>query len=352
MSVLAEVLIGSTQQKEPAATQALKYILDPNRNSELAKAFIGMLGDGNMQFEPGRVEAETGSEGSRPDLKIFDTDGHERVFVENKFWAPLTEAQPVSYLLSLRENLASALVFVVPEKRVATVWQELKERCESAGLEWENVVENVPVQRVRVGGRNMLITSWNHVLSKLMDAVRPENGDARHDIFQLQGLVKRMDSEEFLPLRDEEITNQDTARLLVNLISLTQPIVERLKRDGIADTEGLTATNTADYSGRYFRMYEKFTLLLVIELRLWRDHGVSPLWLGFWIKENRGNMENLEKARGAFPNNVESGEYRNFPIRLMSGVEKDRVIDDAARQIREIVDHCWEPAPQDSPSDI
>lgn len=349
MSVFAEVVLGSTQQKEPAATQALKYILDPNRNSELAKAFIGMLGDENIQFEPGRVEAETDSEGSRPDLKIFDMDGHVRVFVENKFWAPLTEAQPVSYLRSLRENLASALVFVVPEKRVPTIWQELKERCESAGLGWENVVENVPVQRVRVGGRNMLITSWNHVLSKLMDAIRPENGDARCDIFQLQGLVKRMDSEEFLPLRDEDVTDQDTARQLVNIIGLIDSIVEKLTQDRIADTDGLQAASSAYYSGRYFRMYERFPLLLVVELELWRDHGISPLWLGSWFKENRENMESLEEARGAFPNNVESGTYRYFPIRLKSGAERDRVIDDAAKQIKRIVDHCRESATQDSP---
>ncbi len=351
MSVLAHVVLGGPQQGEPAATQALAYILDGN--SELAKAFIGMLGGGHMEFEPGRIEAEVGSEGSRPDLTIHDTDGHVRVFVENKFWASLTEAQPVSYLRSLPEKPKSALVFVVPEKRVATVWQELKERCEQADLEWEDLAKIGPVQSARVDSNRMLITNWDHVLKILQDTAYSMDGDIQHDIRQLLGLVKRVDSSEtFLPLRDENVDDRETARRLVNFIDLIVPIVERLKQDGIADTEGLKTTNSAYHFGRYFRMYDRFPLLLVIDLKkIWRNYGVSPLWLGSWIKEPQRNMENLEKARVAFPITVESDGYRYFPIRLKSGVDRDRVIDDAVRQIREIVDHCREPAPQDSPSD-
>lgn len=349
MSVLAHVVLGGPQQGEPAATQALTYIL--SRNSELAKAFIGMLGGGNMEFEPGRIKAEVGSEGSRPDLTIHDTDGHVRVFVENKFWASLTEAQPLSYLRTLPEKPESALVFVVPEKRVATVWQELKERCKSEGMELEDLVKSGPVQSARVGGNRMLITNWDFVLNKLLDTACSMDDEIQHDIRQLLGLVNRVDSSEaFLPLRDENVDDRETARRLVNFIDLIYPIVERLKQDGIADTQGLHATNSTYYSGRYFRMYDRFPLLLVIELKIWREHGVSPLWLGSWIKEPQRNMENLENARGAFPDDVKSGDYRYFPIRLKSGVDRDRVIDDAIRQIREIVDHCREPAPQDSPS--
>ncbi len=347
MSVLAHVVLGGPQQGEPAATQALAYILD--RNSDLAKEFIGMLGGEKMEFEPGRIEAEVGSEGSRPDLTIHDTDGHVRVFVENKFWASLTEAQPVSYLRSLPEYPESALVFVVPEKRVATVWQELKERCKKEGLEWEDLTKNGQVQRARVDSNCMLITNWDHVLEKLLNAAGSLNDDIQHDIHQLRGLVKRVDSsEEFLPLRDEDIADQDTARRLVNFIGLIDPIVDRLKQDGIADTEGLKPTNSAYHYGRYFRMYDRFPLLLVIDLKLWLNYGVSPLRLGSWIKEVK--MENLEKARGAFPNDVGPSTYRYFPIRLKPGVEKNRVIDHAVEQIRQIVDHCRESAPQDSPS--
>ena len=127
MSVLAHVVLGGTLQNEPAATQALAYIL--RSSPDIARAFVGMLQEANIEFDPGRIEAEQEHEEARPDLRIHDGDGRVRVFVENKFWAGLTDAQPVSYLEDLPEDLPSALMFIVPEQRVPTVWSELKERC-------------------------------------------------------------------------------------------------------------------------------------------------------------------------------------------------------------------------------
>ena len=126
MSVLAHVVVGGSLQSEPAATQALAYIL--NRSPDIARAFIGMLREANIEFEPGHIKAELGHEDSRPDLTIHDADGRVRVFVENKFWAGLTDAQPVSYLRDLPKDPPSALVFVVPEQRATTVWNEPKVR--------------------------------------------------------------------------------------------------------------------------------------------------------------------------------------------------------------------------------
>lgn len=297
-----------------------------------------------MEFEPGRIEAEVGSEGSRPDLTIHDTDGHVRVFVENKFWAPLTEAQPVSYLRSLPEYPESALVFVVPEKRVATVWQELKERCKKEGLECEDLVKNGQVRKVRVGSNRMLITNWNHVLEKLLNAAGSLDEVIQHDIHQLQGLVNRVDSsDEFLPLRDEDVTDQGTARRLINFIGLIDPIVEKLQQDGIATRKRSQRTNIDVYTGRYFYIHDEIQLLLKIDYKMWRDHGITPLWL--WINHD----QTFQRVRGLFPN-MEFEGHRYFPIRLKSGVERERVIENAAEQIRQIVDHCREPAPQDSPS--
>ena len=101
MSVLAHVVVGRLDG-EPAATVALAYIL--NSCPDTARAFIGMLREANVEFEPGRIEAELDIEDGRPDLTIHDIDGRVRVFVENKFWAGLTAAQPVSYLEELRRT--------------------------------------------------------------------------------------------------------------------------------------------------------------------------------------------------------------------------------------------------------
>ena len=122
-----------------------------------------------------------------------------RVFVENKFWAGLTPAQPVSYLENLPEAPPSALLFIVPEQRVASVWNELKARCSEAGLEWADAPGG---STMTLGCNTMLIASWRYILDKLLEAAR---AGGQRDILQLQALTDRMDTEAFLPLRADAI---------------------------------------------------------------------------------------------------------------------------------------------------
>ena len=343
MSVLAHVVLGGPQQSEPAATQALAYVL--KSSPDIARAFVRMLQDANVEFEPGRIEAELAHEDSQPDLTIHDADGHVRILVENKFWAPLTKAQPVSYLGSLPEDPPSALVFVVPEQRISTVWQELKERCILADLQWADAPSSLSVVSARIGSKVMLITSWDYVLRGLLDAARSERHDTikiRNDLFQLQGLTTQMESDAFRPLRDDEITDQEAVRRLISYIGLIDGVVNKLVEDGFADVKGLNRTATFDYIGRYFRMYGKFELWLAINFRVWRDHGITPLWLAPW----GSTVNDFEKIRGLFEN-VEFGGVRYFSIRLKTGADRDRVIDDAVAQMKRIADNLLEKVPND-----
>ena len=206
MSVLAHVVLGGALQNEPAATQALAYIL--KSKPDIAKAFVEMLRDAGIEFEPGRVEAELEHEESQPDLTIHDNEGRARLFVENKFWAGLTDAQPVSYLSHLQEDPPSALMFIVPEQRVPTVWDELRRRCGKEDCEWTKVPSGRTVTWARVGYNTILISSWSHVLERLLDAAGSGGHDhLRHDILQLRGLTGQMDSEAFLPLSADEVTD-------------------------------------------------------------------------------------------------------------------------------------------------
>ena len=210
-----------------------------------------MLHEANVEFEPGHIKAELGHEDSRPDLTIHDRDGRARAFVENKFWAGLTDAQPVSYLRDLPKDLPSALVFVVPEQRVTTVWNELKVRCSQAELEWQDAPSKRTVICARVGGKTILITSWKYVLEGLLDAARSRGHDTiSHDILQLQGLTSRMDLGAFLPLRVDEVTNQGAAHRLINYSDLIEDITQKLKDSGVADTKDLRTAHGYYTAGR------------------------------------------------------------------------------------------------------
>lgn len=344
MSVLAHVVLGA-QQGEPAATRALAYIL--NSNPDIAGSFVGILQDANIEFEPGRIEAELAHEDGQPDLTIHDTDGRVRIFVENKFWAPLTPAQPVSYLRELPEDPPSALVFVVPGQRVITVWSELEERCGEAGLEWADASGESAVMRARIGRKSLSVTSWEYVLGRLLDAARSEKHDTvRDDILQLRGLASRMNLEAFLPLRDDEATDQEAARRLINYVDLTADIIGELKRAEIADTKGLTWGYRLYSTGRFFRIHahEKFESWLGFDLEAWRDEGISPLWLRFAAKT--GVVAGHFKA---FPELLKDVGPRNdglyVPIRLKTGVEREKVVSDAAAQIERIADKVLKTIP-------
>ena len=197
-------------------------------------------------------------------------------------------------------------------------------------------------------GRTMLITSWTQVLERLLDAARSGGHDTiRHDILQLQGLTSRMDSEAFLPIRADEVTNQEAAHRLVKYSALIEDITQKLKDSGLADTKDLRTTHGYYTAGRYLRVHGKFSLWLGIELKVWCDAGITPLW---WRVDNRefsGVAGHLETIRELFDDVMLYGDVGALyiPIRLKTGVERDRVVDEAVAQMHRIADTLLENFP-------
>ena len=187
-SVLAEV-IPEVMQREPAVTQALRYILEAS--SDLARTFVELLEGG--RFEIGRIGSEWFyAKGVKPDLSIHDTGETCRMFVENKFDAPLTPGQPVGYLKALDPHPASVLAFIAPEHRIDDLWKELKGKCDAAKLEVAEDSRTADRRRVRVDNRTMLITSWKLVLDALQEAAAERGLSAtEQEIVQLRSLAGR-----------------------------------------------------------------------------------------------------------------------------------------------------------------
>ena len=350
MSLLAHLIAGQARAEEPAAALALVYLL--NSSPDVARAFVAVLGQSGAGFEPGRIESELEHGESRPDVTIRDSAGRVRAFIENKFWAGLTEAQPVSYLRELPEDPPSALLFIVPEQRVPTVWRELKDRCAQASppLDLGNESPMGNVTRIRVGGRTLLITSWKHILGVLLDAAHTGGHDAvRRDVLQLQGLTSRMDSEAFLPLHAGEVTDQRLARRLINYSDLVEDITSRLVADGVADTKGLRPTHGYTSAGRYLRVHARFGLWLGIDLEAWADSGITPLWWFIGAGDFGGVGDDLRGLARQFDGAWldEHGNLRAILIRLATGVERDRVVDHAVEQGRRIADTLLEAFPEE-----
>ena len=110
---------------ENLATEALSFILRSSPAASCAfTEFIRQIG-----FDcPGSLHVETqrgGQDQSIPDMKCLDDKGLLRVVIENKFWAGLTENQPVTYIRELLAGVAALVLFVVPKTRLELVWNEI-----------------------------------------------------------------------------------------------------------------------------------------------------------------------------------------------------------------------------------
>ncbi len=119
---------------ENIATEALNYVLD--RSTVARRAFVQYAAqDGTDLPETLSFRTqETGDDVAIPDLVGLDREGRQVLLVEAKFWAGLTENQPVSYLKRLPSGIDGLLLFVAPATRFPTLWPELLRRCRDVGL--------------------------------------------------------------------------------------------------------------------------------------------------------------------------------------------------------------------------
>jgi hypothetical protein len=86
-------------------------------------------------------------------------------------------------------------------------------------------------------------TTWSAVLNRL-EAVARASGEisSAADIAPLRSLCDVMDTEAFLPVRVEELTNLEVPRRLVGLADLIRDLSEQAVATGIADSKGLRPT--------------------------------------------------------------------------------------------------------------
>ena len=335
MSLLA-YLVPQKLDKEPAATQALAYIL---RSSKLAAEFVRRLGL-DLGFEFGRVESERrftdiGPDLTtvQPDLTIFDSDGRYRIFIENKFWADLTDKQPVQYLHALPEDLLSGLVFIVPEQRIKTVWEDLK--SQSCAYEFGKELTSDGVTLLQMGTRTMCITSWRHALD-LLKQISP-NDYVRSDVMQLIGLVGFDDSDGFSPLCGGEFKQVSMPKRIIDYCKLVQPIIEELKSQNVV-RDDFRMTHDWDGIGRYFCLFDESEFGLAVVLEPWGNTGITPLWLEIYPRASKlgKDYRRLEVCFEDVQKGEDSKGYprKYIPIRLRTGVDRDEVIRDAADQVQ------------------
>ena len=198
-------------QTENLAVAALEHILSESGAARRALRDVIAAGGVDVgEIASVRTQA-TGEQGERPDLAGFDPDGRERVLIEVKFSAGLTDNQPVTYLERLPANSPSALLFVAPAAR-QRLWTRLDRAVSESRLEiaLHTGSEVEETQSANAGGqRYLLLTSWQALLDHMAtQATDASDSHTEHEIAQLRGLAEEQERTLVMPLRPGELRQE------------------------------------------------------------------------------------------------------------------------------------------------
>ena len=343
MTLFAHIARTFGPHTENIAVEALGHIL--SSSEECRHALGGMLRTGGADI--GRISdvrtQAIGGKGERPDLACRDEHDEKRALIEAKFWAGLTESQPVAYLKSLPQDKPTALLFVAPAQRFETLWSELHRQVKDKmkGIEPVPVVEEAGLRSAAAGGdRRLMLTSWAALLNRMAShASAAGDSLAEANIQQLLGLTRREDADAFLPLRPEEL-GPEFPRRIRQLADLVDDATVRACEAGWVSTEGLQKTPWRDGYGRYVRIVGDLgaSAWFGVNFHSWASGGDTPLWLIF---EKRHGLKAYKEARDRLkplikknPPLSDWGDGMSVPISLPVGVEYEAVLDTVVARLK------------------
>ncbi|MDZ7799991.1 MAG: hypothetical protein U5K81_04235 [Trueperaceae bacterium] len=267
---------------EDVATDGLAYLIErSDRTHEAMHRFLRAIEPGLPDLRFRTQEPDTGM---RPDL-VGSTDNRPRLYVENKFWAGLTDQQPVAYLERLASDQQPALLLVVaPQARQGTLWRELRSRLDAAGVAYDARSQAPGTYAIAstAWGPTLALASWDQLLTALEHAAL-DDPPTLADLTQLRALCRTADEDAHLPLTREQLTDQRTPALIRQLGAIVREATDRAIEHGILTTDGLRPQASWERLGRYAWLPDRTGAgaWFGIHFAMWRRHGVSPLWVVF-----------------------------------------------------------------------
>ncbi len=334
-ALLAHLSGDFSSGSENAATKALAYVL--NSSASAMEALDDLVRSGVTDVNPVRKvrTQRVYPDGVRPDLVGFeDEDGkRQRVFVEVKFWADLTDKQPVGYLDKLPEKDGPAvLLFLVPDDRVWKLWPILRERLCNARKRMSDIDAERKCMREEGTDRYLMIIGWTSLLDCIAARVRDAGEQGiEADVRQLRGLVQYGSD----GIRGQDEEDDRYLRLIIDSAT------DQAARGGWLSTKGLRRVRRKGRYGRFVRFLESgVTPWFGINDELYKNVGETRLWLRFSPpppKPKRGLLnqaqfgalrEHYQRTRGA--------DYSWVPLDLKPDVEFSVVLDDVLDELQRV----------------
>ena len=267
-----------------------------------------------------------------------------RVLIESKFWAGLTDQQPVAYLQALAaSSKPTALLMLVPMQRRETIWREINRRLRTADIEVAESTRRPGVYRQATTstGPIIAVVTWRSVLYAMETAIDAASRTAA-DVDQLRALCAAEDEAAFTPLSDELMTDLRLTRLVADLRRVIQLAVDQCCASGHLSVDGLRTGMSWMRMRRYVR-YDTDKApgaWIGIDFSLWQQHGTSPVWLAFADTEF-GQAQSVESRVRAFagPRGLHVTYTENtlfMALPLATGAEEAAVVADLCDTLRSL----------------
>jgi len=328
-----------SQENENVATEALAFVLRSHEcaHNGMMKLLRGI--DPQMPRLWFRTQQTDGN--NRPDMQGCDDEGKTHVFVENKFWAGLTENQPISYLRLLAKCDSPKILLVVgPEDRKETLWRELNQRLIDEKISTTQQTSAGIFRLVTVStGPVLALTSWK----SLLDALDPEVADdksAKSDLLQLHALCDAADRDAFVPISSTEVSDQRIPSFIFQLNSIVKTSVDLAVTEGVFNVNNLRPQASWERIGRYAK-FPNVGVWIGTHFDYWKKHGITPLWLLFssdWGRfiEVRPLLEPWAAKEGIFT--TFQNDELAVALNIALGEDKDQVVRRIVDRLKGIAD--------------
>lgn len=348
-SLLAQLYPYFRGSQEDVATASLRYIISSDQilNIAFTRIISNKLNisiEDELQYECQIIGKS--DEKERPDISGFDGNGDEQILCESKFYAALTSNQPNTYIKRLIKEKGKGLVFICPELRRKSLWNEVLNRAKNEFKIVEISEECIEIQGIRMG-----ILSWIEILDVLSD-VALKNNVNQMDIMQLRGYCEKIDSDAFVPFEETDFGIENAKKYERHVI-LVDAVFEALKVDSSLEIwtgEGkhtLNATPQRNGYSRYFKL-NGYGASLVMDTSKWKN--INSLITPYWIKickviDGKWKMdEACKKALRSISNDLKDGEY--LALEAPCYVPIDEVVQSMKKQIVEYL-NIYEKAERD-----
>lgn len=333
-TLLAYLVSSFPGNSENIATEALRHIFD---NSDASvEALNDVVQSGVRGTQPiTKVKSQViGSDGTIPDLVGFDESGKERVLIEVKFWAQLTNNQPNGYLERLPDDGPAVLIFLVPDDRIHSLWPQLRNRVKETFSGLAEVDSERKCARVDCTQRHLMIVGWGSLLDSM--ATRSRDSDesgVETEIRQLRSLARYADAGAMKPIRHGEEFGADSERQQRTYKRLIDAGTDRGIEQGWASRKGLRATPRSHGYGRYIRLGGG-VVWFGVNVDRFEETRDTPLWVN--------SRSHLEGATVQARDKLGMRDSRWVPVELKRDAEYPEMLDGVVDDLKRIADAIYQ----------